>query len=283
VVLARIGEPRANAARRPRHALTTAPAAAPTTARIHRLPPRRARTPSPRTMQPNQRLSRSCPNIHARLRDALLEPSGAGAIAHVLSSSPIRPESLINHPLLPNAELDAIADAFDNVLILLPDARDRQTRSGDRLSGALTAVTALLVRLSSTLRDTHTALATAAPPDQPFHAATASDLALAIGSAGQAAKSLAAAHEAHLFIDHFTAIYDNPADNAAFARTRIAGHLATARTALGEAGGRLRHLTHAGPPNLLALQARDRRRTAAPAPPGQNIPPTRAADRPRHR
>lgn len=165
----------------------------------------------------------------------------------------------MNQPHHPDTELDSLADAFDNVLHSL----STQDPVQQDLSEPLTTVAVLAAHLSAKIHDAHAALATCAPADRLSHAATATDLCHAIGAAGGAVNALAAAQDAHLFIDHFPDRYGNPDADTAFARTRIAAALTTARANLTEASGYLRHLTHTGPAEELLRAAHARSRRAA--------------------
>ncbi|MFC4035168.1 hypothetical protein ACFO3J_27395 [Streptomyces polygonati] len=168
----------------------------------------------------------------------------------------------MNQPHHPDPELSSLAEAFDNVLHSL----STQNPAQHDLSDPLTSVAELTARLSSTIRDAHTALATCAPAARSSHAATATDLCLAIGAAGRAVNALATAQDAHLFIDHFADRYGNPDDAAAFARTRIAAALTKARDNLTETRGYLRHVNDAGDQLQRAACARSSHApTAGPA------------------
>jgi hypothetical protein len=132
----------------------------------------------------------------------------------------------MNQPCDPSTEFDALADEFDAVLHFL----STQNPAPQHLSGPLTTVTGLVVRLGSAIHDAHGALAACAPADRPSHAANATELCHAIGAAGRAVNALAAAQDAHLFIDQFADRYGHPDADTAFAHTRITAALTRARS-----------------------------------------------------
>jgi hypothetical protein len=165
----------------------------------------------------------------------------------------------MNQPHHQDAELDALANEFDTVLHSL----STQDPSQQHLSGPLAAVVDLTARLGSKIHDAHAALAACPPADRSSHAATATELCHAVGAAGQAVSALAAAQDAHLFIGHFADRYGHPDADTAFARTRIAAALTTARDNLTETSGYLRHLTGTDPAGQLLRAARARSHQAA--------------------
>ncbi|MEC3996125.1 hypothetical protein VSR01_22445 [Actinacidiphila sp. DG2A-62] len=174
----------------------------------------------------------------------------------------------LHEPSSPSSvtELEALADAFAGVLHTMPTSYSTPDRSQERLAEALTAVVSLAVRLDSQLNRTLTALGATGPADPAGYAIIASDLTLVIGNLGRALNEMAAAQDAHLFIDHFAADYDRPDVNTPFARGRTATYLGTARDALTEAAARLRYTAkrRATEERLRAAQSRGPRR-AAPA------------------
>jgi hypothetical protein len=184
----------------------------------------------------------------------------------------------MNPPHPPDTEPTALADAFDNVRHSLgPDLTQNS------LSESLATTAALTARLSDALHDIHRTLATGEPADRADRAATATQLCHAVSTASQAVSELAAAHDAHLFIDHFPNRYGNPEVNTAFARARISTALTTARDRLAETITHLRPLTSAGPAGQLQLAARARSpripSSAGPTPstvPTAPAPPTAA-------
>lgn len=143
----------------------------------------------------------------------------------------------MNQPRHPSTELDALADEFDAVR----HALSTENPAPHHLSGPLTTMTDLVVRLGSANHDAHGALAACPPADRPSHAATATELCHAIGAAGRAVNALAAAQDAHLFIDYFADRYGHPDVNTAFAHTRITAALTRARDNLTETSGYLRN------------------------------------------
>lgn len=172
----------------------------------------------------------------------------------------------MNQPLtpVPVTELEALIDAFEGVLVTLPNAYSTQDRSHERLADASTTVAGLAVRLNSQRNRTLTALGAAAPASRMGHANTASSLTVAIGNVGRALNEMAAAQDAHLFIDHFPTRYGNPETNSSFARDRINAHLDTARNALTEAAEKLRHTAQrrATEERLRAARARGSQKAA---------------------
>lgn len=128
----------------------------------------------------------------------------------------------MNQPHHPDAELDALAVEFGTVL----HSFSAQDPVQHHLSERMTTVVDLAARLGSKIHDAHYALATCSPADRSSHAATATELCHAVGAADR---------------------YGNPDADTAFARTRIAAALTTARANLTEASGYLRHLTHTEP------------------------------------
>lgn len=185
----------------------------------------------------------------------------------------------MNQPHHPDTELDSLAAEFDTVLHSL----STQDPAQHPLHGPLTAVVDLAARLGSKIHDAHAALATCAPADRSSHAATATELCHAVGAAGRAVSALAAAQDAHLFIDHFAHRYGHPHADSAFARTRIAAALTTARDNLTETSGYLRRVTDTDPAGrrLRAAGARSRqadttamgRSAIPPASPHTPVPP----------
>jgi hypothetical protein len=71
----------------------------------------------------------------------------------------------MNQPRVPSTELDALADEFATVLHSL----STENPAPHHLSGPLTTVTDLVVRLRSAIHDAHGALAAYAPADRPSH------------------------------------------------------------------------------------------------------------------
>lgn len=182
----------------------------------------------------------------------------------------------MNQPDHPGTELDALAAEFDAVLHSL----SAQDPAPQHLSGPLAAVVDLAARLGSTIHDAHAALAACPPADRSSLAATATELCHAVGAAGRAVSALAAAQDAHLFIDHFADRYGHPGADTAFARARIAAALTTARDNLTETSGYLRHLTGTDPAGQLLRAARARSQVATTATaysaisPASSSPPT---------
>jgi hypothetical protein len=185
----------------------------------------------------------------------------------------------MNQPRVPSTELDALADEFDGVLHSL----STENPAPQHLSGPLATVTGLVVRLGSAIRDAHGALAASAPADRPSHAATATELCHAIGAAGRAVNALAAAQDAHLFIDYFADRYGHPDVDTAFAHTRITAALIRARDNLTETSGYLRSVKPVEPAGHLLRVALARssqadttamgRATVSPAGSSTPIPP----------
>ncbi|WP_433888502.1 hypothetical protein [Streptomyces sp. CA-111067] len=182
----------------------------------------------------------------------------------------------MNQPHRPDTELDALADEFDAVLHSLstPGAAPHH------LSEPLTTVLSLDARLGPKIHDAHTALATCTPADRPFHAATADTLCHAAAAAGRAVNALVAAQSAHLFIDHFPDRYGNADVNIAFARTRIAAALTTARDSLAKTSDCLRDLTADNPAGPLLRAARARSPRAATTGVGRSSTPAASGSPP---
>ncbi|WP_435178138.1 hypothetical protein [Actinacidiphila sp. bgisy145] len=181
----------------------------------------------------------------------------------------------MNQPHQPDTELHALAAEFDAALRSLSTPGP----APQHLSEALTTVVGLTARLGPEIHDAHAALTTCAPADRSFHAATADQLCHAVAAAGRAVNELVKAQSAHLFIDHFPDLYGNADVNIAFARTRIATALTTARDNLSEAHSYLRDLTATNPasPLLHAARARSPRATT-----GASLSATSAASSSTH-